>query len=103
MRVLAFVAAVGAVSIAAAPASAHPHTIAKNGQVLANGATHGSPTFDPEDLNWEICDADAATYGLEVAHHGPDADRDGASDGCYEVEGGLTPGNPAADRNPAIN
>jgi len=101
-RSVAF-AAVAALSIIAAPVWGHPHTIAKNGQVLANGATHGPPTFDAEDGNWEICDADPATYGLEVAHHGPDADRDGASDGCYEVQGGLLPGNPLADRNPAIN
>ena len=44
-----------------------------------------------------------AWYGLETAHHGPDATGKGKSDGCYQIEGGLSPLNPASDRNPAID
>ena len=51
--------------------------------------------------NWVICGGDPAWYGLEVAHHGPDASEPGLSDGCYMIEGGVHPGT--QDRNPAIN
>ena len=99
---------VGAAAIAVAgSAFAHPHTIEKNGQVLANGANH--PAFKVgADGRRMSCEAspqhnnNAAWYGLETAHHGPDASGGGRSDGCYQIEGNLSPLNPLADRNPAI-
>lgn len=92
---------------AAGSAFAHPHTVEKNGQVLANGANHPPFLLDANG-NRKSCEAspqrnnNAAWYGLETAHHGPDASGGGRSDGCYQIEGNLSPLNPAADRNPAI-
>jgi hypothetical protein len=91
-----------------AVALAHSHTIEKNGQVLANGANHPAFALD-EDGNLMSCEDNAllpgygeAWFGLETAHHGPDASGQGRGDGCYQIEGNLSPLNPAADRNPAI-
>lgn len=98
----------GAVTMAAAgPASAHPHSIEKNGQVLANGANHPPFMVDAngQRMSCETSPArnhNSAWYGLETAHHGPDASGGGRSDGCYQIEGNLSPLNPASDRNPAI-
>lgn len=87
-------------------AIAHDHyVVTGNGRivVLAGGnGTHNVPPTLNDDMNWEICGGDPAWYGLEVAHHGADAGEPGNSDGCYAVPGGYTPGNPLADRNPAI-
>ncbi len=90
-------------------ALAHPHTIAKNGRVIANGANH--PDFVRDEFgNLMSCldnpipsDYGPAWYGIETAHHGPDASGRGRGDGCYQIEGNLSPRNPAADRNPAID
>jgi hypothetical protein len=93
--------------VAAGVAMAHPHEAVNahdgDGQVIANGQNH--PTF----ANGESCDSNAhlpgygpAWYGLETAHHGPDAADPGKGDGCYQIEGGLSPTDPASDRNPGL-
>lgn len=93
---------------APAVALAHPHTIESNGQVIANGANHPAFVMDT-DGNLMSCDDYThlsgyrpAWYGIETAHHGPDASGTGKGDGCYQIEGNLSPLNPDADRNPAI-
>ena len=94
------------VALIAPSAGAHPH-VAENsahGQVLANGQNH--PGFQPanEDGLRLSCagvlvpaDNGPAGYGLETAHHGPDAGDPGKGDGCYAVEGNPTDGNPGID------
>jgi hypothetical protein len=99
--------------VGALPATAHDHYAQPaagagphngNGQVLANSQNH--PAF----VNGESCETNAlppdfgpAWFGLETAHHGPDAGaKPGKDDGCYQTEGRLSPLNPASDRNPAI-
>jgi len=84
------------VSLAGAvPAAAHPHIVQRNGQVIANGQLHGP------FVNGVSCGGDPAAYGLESAHHGPDAGIPGKADGCYQTTGSVAPG--ADDQNPAIN
>jgi hypothetical protein len=72
-------------AIAPAAASAHPHQALHAhqgaGQVLANGANHG-----PATNNIMFCQADPGAYGLETAHHGPDAGTPGNADGCYQLD-----------------
>lgn len=72
-------------------ASAHPHRVAPahqgTGQVLANGALHGPYAAGV------TCGGDAAAYGLETAHHGPDSGTAGNGDGCYQIDGTV----PGAD------
>ena len=67
------------------PASAHPHRASvahqEVGQELANGANHGAY------VSGVTCGGDAAAYGLETAHHGPDAGSSGKADGCYQLDG----------------
>jgi len=96
-----------AVALLAGPAAgAHPHVVANpsHGQVLANGQNH--PGFQPVNADGlrlscagtlEPADSGAAGYGLETAHHGPDAGQPGTGDGCY-----ATLGDPA-DESPAID
>ena len=90
----------------AGPAAAHPHVVANpsHDQVLAHGQNH--PGFQPVDGNGfrlscegvlEPANSGPAGYGLETAHHGPDAGTPGRGDGCY-----ATLGNPA-DANPALD
>lgn len=87
-------------------AGAHPHIVSTpdHNQVLANGQNH--PGFQPVDENGlrqscagalEPSNSGPAGYGLETAHHGPDAGAPGKADGCY-----ATLGNPS-DSNPAID
>ncbi len=85
------------------PAAAHPHSISSNGQVIANGQNH--PAF----INGVSCESygpagtipiGPAWYGLESAHHGPDAGDPGRADGCYQTTGSVPPA--ADDENPAI-
>lgn len=45
----------------------------------------------------EPAGAGPAGYGLETAHHGPDAGMPGKADGCYATDG------PPQDNNPAID
>lgn len=100
------IAVVATVGFAAAPAGAHPHVVATRShtQVLANGQNH--PGFQPVNAEGfrlscsgilEPANTGPAGYGLETAHHGPDAGSPGKADGCFATEG-----NPI-DRNPAID
>lgn len=104
LLVLAIIAAVGSV---AAPAAAHPHEVTKgNGEVvvLANGQNHPGFVEDEDTGLFESCegiaepeDSGPAGYGLETAHHGPDAGTPGKADGCFATDG------PPQDNNPAID
>jgi hypothetical protein len=91
-------AGVGVVAMAT-PANAHPHeaTPAHHGvgQELANGANH-----TPYSTTGLTCGGDPAVYGLETAHHGPDAGEAGRRDGCYQLDS-MPPGSD--DANPAID
>jgi hypothetical protein len=91
----------------ASGALAHPHGAehahGDAGQVIAHGQNH--PAF----ISGESCETFAhlpgygpAWYGLETAHHGADAGDPGKGDGCHRIEGGLSPLDPASDRNPGI-
>lgn len=88
------------------PVAGHPHVVSNpsHDQVLADGQNH--PGFQPINADGlrlscegvlEPANAGPAGYGLETAHHGPDAGTPGRSDGCY-----ATSGNPQ-DENPAID
>jgi hypothetical protein len=80
----------------ASSALAHPHVVIKgNGdeRVLASGQNH--PSF----INGVSCvgigsatGVGPAWYGLETAHHGPDAGAKGKRDGCYQTTGSVPPG-----------
>lgn len=95
--------AVVALGLTVAPAAAHPH-VAENpphDQVLANGQNH--PGFQPVGADGlrlscagtlEPANSGPAGYGLETAHHGPDAGDPGKDDGCFAVVGTPTDGNP---------
>ena len=69
----------------AGPTAAHPHQASVahqgDGQVLANGANHGPY------VGGLTCGGDRAAYGLETAHHGPDAGTPGKADGCFQLDG----------------
>lgn len=90
----------------AGPAAAHPHVVANasHSQILANGQNH--PGFQPIDADGlrqscagvlEPATAGPAGYGLETAHHGPDAGAPGKADRCYATLGNPTDANPAID------
>ena len=106
-RTLTIFAAAGLLLLlSATAASAHPH-VAENAahtQLLANGQNH--PSFAPLNGDGlrlscagvlEPADSGPAGYGLETAHHGPDAGEPGKADGCFAVQGNPT------DSNPGIN
>jgi len=98
-RRLAALLAAGSLALAiAGPVSAHPHrsSVAHQGatQELANGQNHGPY------VSGVSCGGDPAAYGLETAHHGPDAGTPGKGDGCYMTTGGVAPGADVA--NPVI-
>ena len=108
LRRIVMLAATASLAIGglAGPAGAHPHVASPSShvQVLANGQNH--PGFQPVDENGlrqscagtlETPNSGPAGYGLETAHHGPDAGAPGKGDGCY-----ATVGNPS-DSNPAID
>ena len=91
--------AVGALLLASvAPVAAHAHYATNGqagaGQILANGQLHGA------FVSGVSCGGDPAAYGLESAHHGPDAGTPGRADGCYMTTGGVAPG--ADVQSPAI-
>jgi hypothetical protein len=103
MLVVAVTLAVGLIAL---PAGAHVHEAENarqgSGQELANGQNH--PGFQPaneEGLRLscegelEPANAGPAGYGLETAHHGPDAGTPGKADGCYAVVGDPVDNNPA--------
>ena len=85
------VATLVATAALAAPAAAvaHPHTVSVahqgDGQVLANGQNHGPFVMGVS------CGGDPAAYGLETAHHGPDAGTPGKADGCYQTTNRVHP------------
>lgn len=80
-------AAASIVALAAGPAAlAHTHVASTSGQVIANGQNHGP------FVNGVSCGGDPAAYGLETAHHGPDAGTAGRADGCYQTTGSVAPG-----------
>jgi hypothetical protein len=89
MRRTAFLAAtaasVTALAVSAGPVAAHPHVVGKSGQVVANGQNH------LPFVNGVTCGGDPAAFGLESAHHGPDAGTPGKADGCYMTTGGVPP------------
>lgn len=109
MRIVTLGAAAAAMLLPGAAALAHPHTAGPTDQVIANGQVH--PAF----VDGESCESfglpagadfdgtqNAAWYGLETAHHGPDQGDPGKDDGCYQLDDGVTsPG--ADDENPAID
>ena len=93
--------------LGAGTVAAHPH-VAENSpqdQQIANGQNHPGYVYDSETGLSSSCESendpnsDPAFYGLESAHHGPDAGDPGKGDGCYAAEG--TP--PPQDNNPAID
>lgn len=96
--------ALGLISALALSSSAfaHPHTAGPKDQQIANGQNHppyaaGTGTSCDTTDDWP----DGAWYGLESAHHGPDAGDPGKGDGCYVTTGNVPPG--ADDQNPAID
>jgi hypothetical protein len=85
-------------AIGAGMAAAHPHvaTNADHTQVIANGQNHPAFSYDAATNLSTSCDTsatpgDPAFYGLETAHHGPDAGDPGKDEGCYAAEGGPPP------------
>lgn len=96
---LALVAATLLTTAVAASASAHPHTVRNGQQVIANGQNH--PPFQGGTSCESFGAFDPAWYGLETAHHGPDAGKPGKADGCYQTTGNVPPGQD--DQNPAID
>ena len=103
----AMLAAIGLLTASAAAASAHPHIIGSNGQVIANGQNHyafvpvGDGTFLTCDTFAPLANQGAAWFGLETAHHGPDSGDAGRGDGCYLAD--ASPLGEADDVNPAID
>jgi hypothetical protein len=98
-------------AVLAGTAAAHSHVVnnPNHTQELANAQNHPAFAFDPttglstscEGVN-ELPNTGPAFYGLETAHHGPDAGTPGKADGCYAAVGGA-PGIPPPDTNPAID
>lgn len=78
-------------AVGASSAAAHPHKASSahggTGQVIANGQNHAP------FASGVSCGGDPAAYGLETAHHGPDAGTAGRGDGCYATTGGVAPGS----------
>jgi hypothetical protein len=105
MRRMAAVAAVAPLA-GASGAFAHPHAAehahGDAGQVIANGQNHPRLSTASRARRSRTCPYGPAWYGLEKAHHGPDAGDPGRGDGCYQIEGRLSPFVPASDRNPGI-
>lgn len=105
-RILATVFALAAVCLVTTPAAGHPHVVtpSSHDQAVAGGQNH--PGFQPINDDGlrlscagtlEPPDAGPAGYGLETAHHGPDAGVPGKADGCYAVVGDPEDDNPALD------
>ena len=103
-------AVIGVVTLTATPASGHVHRVVNpsHEQKLANEQNHPGFVFNSVTARYESCagvnepaDAGPAGYGLETAHHGPDAGSPGKGDGCFATVN--LPSSPAADSNPAID
>ena len=96
-------------AVLAGIAAAHPHVAsnAEHNQEIANGQNHPAFTYDAATNLSTSCDTsatpgDPAFYGLESAHHGPDAGDPGKDEGCYAAtENDGVP--PPPDTNPAID
>jgi hypothetical protein len=96
-------------AVLAGTAAAHPHVAsnAEHNQEIANGQNHPAFTYDAATNLSTSCDTaatpgDPAFYGLESAHHGPDAGDPGKDEGCYAAtENDSVP--PPPDTNPAID
>jgi hypothetical protein len=97
--------------LGAGTAAAHPHFVSNpsHDQLIANGQNHPGFVTDSETGLRTMCEgvnapanSGPAGYGLETAHHGPDAGTPGKGDGCYAVVDN-TPENPPPDTNPAID
>ena len=97
--------------LGAGTVAAHPH-VAENSpqdQQIANGQNHPGYSYDADTNLSTSCDTaqtpgDPAYYGLESAHHGPDAGDPGNDEGCYAAvddDGGET--LPPPDANPGID
>jgi hypothetical protein len=86
--------------LGAGTAAAHPHEVStpSHDQELANGQDHPAFAVDETGLSTQCAgeNSDPAGYGLETAHHGPDAGTPGKGDECYATEA------PPQDNNPAI-
>lgn len=106
MLLIALALVVAAMLVMAGPAAAHPHVVSNpdHDQVLANGQNH--PGFGPADGSGlhnscegvlEPANSGPSGYGLETAHHGPDAGIPGKADGCYATQGNPQDNNPAID------
>lgn len=97
----AAVAAVAVCLLWVPAAAAHDHfVVTGNGSTVILAGGNGSHNAPTEGFT-RVCGGDPAWYGLEVAHHGADLERNGRSDGCYKTDTDIR--TPAADRNPAIN
>jgi hypothetical protein len=102
MRRVLFAFVVAALLCVPTVASAHQHVIdtpnREEDTVLAHGQNH------PPFIGGTSCESygpgDPAGYGLETAHHGPDAGTPGKSDGCYQTTGNVPPGQDV--QNPVI-
>jgi hypothetical protein len=102
--------------VLAGTAAAHPHVVNNpadkpdHEQQIAHGQNHPGYFVDPETGLSTSCEgvlenpaapSGPAFYGLESAHHGPDAGDPGKDDGCYAAEDPDAP--PPPDTNPAID
>jgi hypothetical protein len=94
--------------LGAGTAAAHVHVAEKAAhlQVLANGQNHPGLFVDPVtglatmcEGNLEPANSGPAGFGLETAHHRPDAGTPGKADGCFAGEDATLPPD---DTNPAI-
>lgn len=100
---LKIVLAGSAALLLSSAAYAHPHLVVTpgtgpEGQVIANGQNH--PAFVNGDSCADDDWPDNAWYGLETAHHGPDAGDPGRDDSCYTTTGNVAPGEDV--ENPVI-
>lgn len=101
MRLLAVIGAVGAMFAAAPAAVAHPHKIATphHEQFIGGGGNHpafisGVSCADNAPAVPDGSPIGSSWYGLETAHHGPDAGTPGRGTGeaCYQTTGSVSPG-----------
>jgi hypothetical protein len=92
--------------VASGPAAlAHPHTVVTPGttQKLANGQNHPAFVGGTSCESFGGIGGDAigpSWYGMETAHHGPDAGTPGKANGCYQTTGNVPPGQDV--QNPVI-
>lgn len=99
---VAMVAACCLAVMGVASVSAHPHTVKGGEVIIANGQNHPPFPGGGGTSCEEFGAFDPAWYGLESAHHGPDAGDPGKGrDGCYQTTGNVPPGED--DENPAID